>query len=891
MNKGWRIYFSIVVGLVFFSGTSARAQFNCVEGVDWPTTYLPDTAAIISFQGLPGDTVEMPIFWKSDTAMVALEMNVRYPGNFIQPIVIRDTVITRIITTTVVPPDTTFDTTFLDLLDIFEVDRAVFTEVVLDSFGFPIGLDTLPFVSGEFSFKVNDSNLLKVQWVPGIPDIGIPLDSIPGGRGEIARVRFIVQPGAGPIGTSLALTIEHVPIIRTDTFPPVKKGCALTSSTQIWSVNFDGVIDVLTLLQVPVLRGGFFKVDTQIVEIECNASSECTTPPVNFTLPGFCVGGNCEYTKKVDECVDDTQCDSPPVGFQLPGTCINGSCQYTPITSTHAPIVDQVTPSAITVKQGDPIQFTVRATDDSANHIITLAATSTLPSGASFPVAVGNSFVTGTFNWTPSLTQAGTFVVSFRATDDKGNTSNTVSVTITVEELDIDQLFSTSSEGQRPAGGIAGFNPVLFPIDLINSKNQVYGVQFDFLYPRSQVEFDSVITTDRTDGFVIDWLENFNGIDSLVRIVTFGLANEQIVPGSTSAILNVVFHIDTAAVPGTYDVILSNGRESIDPNPAIPSVQLLTLPGVIDVDRLGDVNLDRFIDVADLVNVVAFIIGNYGLPPRNFATADVTNNDTVDVVDLVGISNIIFGITLSPQPAPAQGAPIATVDFGSDPVAESYNQLAILGDFPEEVAGVELHVNYDPSSVSLLEPTLTDVSRRFRLHYRNDGKGKMRVVIYNGSPWNTEFLIPNGVSEFLTINALTSENLEENDLYISDITLSNPDAGKIEVEQPEGPPVALPKTFYLAQNYPNPFNPETQIDFGIAADSDGATPQRVRLLIYNILGQKVITLKDEFLVPGEYSVKWSGNNTNGEKVATGVYLYRLEVGESRSETKKMILLK
>jgi len=103
----------------------------------------------------------------------------------------------------------------------------------------------------------------------------------------------------------------------------------------------------------------------------------------------------------------------------------------------------------------------------------------------------------------------------------------------------------------------------------------------------------------------------------------------------------------------------------------------------------------------------------------------------------------------------------------------------------------------------------------------------------------------------------------------------------------DGP--ALPDKFELYQNRPNPFNPTTTIDFYITGSNNGQA-QQVTLEIYNIVGQKVNTLMNQPLSPGQYSVQWDGTDNNGRRTASGVYLYRLRV-DSDSQTKKMVLLK
>jgi hypothetical protein len=96
----------------------------------------------------------------------------------------------------------------------------------------------------------------------------------------------------------------------------------------------------------------------------------------------------------------------------------------------------------------------------------------------------------------------------------------------------------------------------------------------------------------------------------------------------------------------------------------------------------------------------------------------------------------------------------------------------------------------------------------------------------------------------------------------------------------------IPATLRLLQNYPNPFNAFTDIGYQIVNDR---YPSRTTLVVYNILGQEVHILVDEVQETGYYTVTWDGRDKSGERVASGVYLCRLNVGEF-SQTRKMVLL-
>jgi hypothetical protein len=89
----------------------------------------------------------------------------------------------------------------------------------------------------------------------------------------------------------------------------------------------------------------------------------------------------------------------------------------------------------------------------------------------------------------------------------------------------------------------------------------------------------------------------------------------------------------------------------------------------------------------------------------------------------------------------------------------------------------------------------------------------------------------------------------------------------------------VPRDFTLKQNYPNPFNPTTEITFGIPGES------RVRLEVYNLLGENVATLVNEVLSAGFHTAR-----LNADGLPSGMYLYRLTAGDV-TLTKKMMLLR
>ena len=93
-----------------------------------------------------------------------------------------------------------------------------------------------------------------------------------------------------------------------------------------------------------------------------------------------------------------------------------------------------------------------------------------------------------------------------------------------------------------------------------------------------------------------------------------------------------------------------------------------------------------------------------------------------------------------------------------------------------------------------------------------------------------------------------------------------------------------PMEFRLEQNYPNPFNPNTRIQFSVSRES-GNSHQFTVLKIFDLLGREVVTLVNEELMPGSYSVTWHALG-----FSSGVYFYRLQ-GGGFAQTRKLIVIR
>ena len=113
--------------------------------------------------------------------------------------------------------------------------------------------------------------------------------------------------------------------------------------------------------------------------------------------------------------------------------------------------------------------------------------------------------------------------------------------------------------------------------------------------------------------------------------------------------------------------------------------------------------------------------------------------------------------------------------------------------------------------------------------------------------------------------------------------MSFDEAGFVNIDSNLNDP-KIPSLFSLYQNYPNPFNPVTTLGYDLPEDG------LVNIIVYDMLGNVVKNLVNDYQSSGYKIVQWDAKNNQGQPVSAGVYLYSIEARDFR-QTKKMILLK
>lgn len=198
----------------------------------------------------------------------------------------------------------------------------------------------------------------------------------------------------------------------------------------------------------------------------------------------------------------------------------------------------------------------------------------------------------------------------------------------------------------------------------------------------------------------------------------------------------------------------------------------------------------------------------------------------------------------------------------------------------EETYGSDFNPDWDESSFEDSKPSNPGLPTTFTWYNSSSSfsAGRLDYMVYTGSVleiMNSFALHTREMNE----DSLALYSLEKDDTFfasdhlplVADFQLKT----LTSLEETEG----TPSNFELFQNYPNPFNPTTTIQFRVHQSNN------VNLEIFDFLGRKVSTLVNENRSTGLHSVNWNPN-----AAGSGVYYYRLQVG-NQSAVQKMILLK
>ncbi|MBN2425909.1 MAG: T9SS type A sorting domain-containing protein [Calditrichaceae bacterium] len=188
------------------------------------------------------------------------------------------------------------------------------------------------------------------------------------------------------------------------------------------------------------------------------------------------------------------------------------------------------------------------------------------------------------------------------------------------------------------------------------------------------------------------------------------------------------------------------------------------------------------------------------------------------------------------------------------------------------------------NSAELSNATFNAFVYRYAFYDQSAGAWVSEPSGYSNFAYRTRYIGQNAARSFpvnpwpMPLDTWTNKEIKPD--QETDPFKSYQDYVSIRPELPEG----VINNYTLNQNYPNPFNPQTSISYSLPR------PGQVSLIIYNVLGQKVKTLINGKADAGTHYHVWKGVDDRGNKVASGIYFYKLEA-ENFSAIKKMVLVK
>ena len=183
---------------------------------------------------------------------------------------------------------------------------------------------------------------------------------------------------------------------------------------------------------------------------------------------------------------------------------------------------------------------------------------------------------------------------------------------------------------------------------------------------------------------------------------------------------------------------------------------------------------------------------------------------------------------------------------------------------------------YDPELLSCININKTELTDNFTLIY-NEEAGVLKAGLYSAEEINDAGVVLEFT--FLTNGAID----QETDILLEKFQINNEIVQQTTAVVSLQPPKTVPSEFGLLQNFPNPFNPVTTIPYKLAEAGN------VQISVYNLLGQKIVTLFEGYQKSGLHEFKWKGKDRFGNNVAGGVFICEVKFNNQRKIIKMVKL--
>ena len=460
------------------------------------------------------------------------------------------------------------------------------------------------------------------------------------------------------------------------------------------------------------------------------------------------------------------------------------------------------------------------------------------------------------FGWSVAVDADAAFLGA-RGGDDMGEDSGAVHV---FEGIAPRMLSLPAAQGIRGS-------TVSVPIELNVPANFIgAAIRVSYDPTRLSVETGGVGTSTLTDGFVMNAIVEEEGELAIAMAGSAALSHR-----SAGALVHIPFTVDAGVVIGEkIDLSFTQASLVFDDGELVTMVPE-TVAGsleIIDVSP-GDIDRDGVLGIADVVLILRAVVeGGEGLAPLPRTLADADQDGSITVADAFAVFRTVLTAKPSLRLVPVE--PIA-VRWESVPTAEQESTaIRIKAEPADQVFAVELHLRYDAETAELEEIV----------------RGTTAGLLFSSAPGNGLVCLA-GVSRggletpegYLAELRFSRSSLGPPVLSLEQVLLLGSEGDELPARVLQSEESVLPRAFRLYPNFPNPFNPQTTIRY------DLPEPTRVRITLYNSLGQQLENLERGVQPAGQHSLVFDAG-AHG----SGVYLLVVRAGDVEHTT-RMLLLK
>ena len=307
---------------------------------------------------------------------------------------------------------------------------------------------------------------------------------------------------------------------------------------------------------------------------------------------------------------------------------------------------------------------------------------------------------------------------------------------------------------------------------------------------------------------------------------------------------------------------------------------------LVSHSKLGDVTLNDTVTYYDGSMVLRYLVGLEEFDFNQMVAADVTIDGAVTALDasIIGqyAAELVDSLPYTDQALLAGSGEFQIQGNSFYPGQELSIPISIING--DNLLSFEMDIQFDPNSVQFVSLDWSQMIDHFAIE-ENITDGSIHYAGAGLSPDGQNGVFGN--INLIVLDEFSADSFEINlDSYKINETVTGSEVIAVFMNSSilNTNSENMPDQFLLMQNYPNPFNPNTTIQYSLSK------PEYMKLIIYDYRGNHIKSLLNGYFNPGLGKVKWNSRNDSGEKVAAGIYFYKIETN-NYVKSKKMILLK